>query len=77
MEKYLEQARKIEQLIDIVDPATVYFVCKLLDQFWKQHCEVDRKFLFFIHYTEHNHAAKGAWARLDYKLTQKLRQMKL
>ena len=70
---FVTASKEIEKFIETVTEDTVSDACNMLDDFWQTHCETTVTFLFFVTWTRHNHAAKGAWATLDHKLRQKLK----
>lgn len=76
MKDYVIAAQAIDEFIDLATPESVDIICKKLDEFWKSYCEVDVTVLWLVRFTRHNHAAKGTWASLDYKLRAKLKQWK-
>lgn len=75
MKDYIKASRDIEQFIENVTCDTIPTACNMLNDFWQRYCEVNVKFLFFLNWTKHNHAAKGAWADLDYKLRQQIKRL--
>jgi len=75
MEKYITESAEIAEFIENVTSDTVLTACKKLDRFWKDHCERTHCFLIFLCWTSHNHAAKGAWATLDYQLRCKIKEL--
>lgn len=76
MKPYIKAAERLEQLIDMVTPATASDVCALLDEFWKKYCEINVRVCWILTFTRHNHAAKDAWGNLDHKLRRKLKEFR-
>jgi hypothetical protein len=75
MQDYIKASQEIKEYINSLTNDTVPTVCKMLDEFWRLHCEKTKSFLFF-YYTSHNHAAKGTWATLDHQLRLRIKELK-
>jgi hypothetical protein len=73
MQNYVVAAIMIEETINSTEPGSFEEACQQLDMFWRTYCEVTIDVLWLVCYTRHNHAAKSTWARLDYMLSQRLR----
>jgi len=76
MTAHIKDSKAIEQFINTVTDETVPIACNMLDEFWRNHCEIHKTFLCFLHWTSHDHAAKGTWANLDYLLRQRIKELK-
>lgn len=77
MKNYIIAAQALEEFIEVATPESVNVLCKMLDDFWKSYCETDVYFLWVIRWTRHDHAAKGAWTSLNYKLRHKIKELNL
>lgn len=77
MKDYIIAAERLEALIELATNEDVPRICEQLNSFWKSYCETDVQIFWFVRWTRHNHAAKGAWTRLDYCLRCKLKELNL
>ena len=75
MKEYIKAAENLDDLIRFLTPEDVDSACKLMDRFWKDFCETDVQVFWFVRWTRHDHAAKGAWAQLDFKLRNRLKEL--
>jgi len=75
MQDYIRASKVIEECIHSVTLDTLPDVCEMLNDFWRDHCEITKRFLF-LYYTSHNHAAKGTWAELDHRLRCKIKELR-
>lgn len=75
MQDFVRVSKEIEEFLEAVTEDNITEACKMMDEFWKAYCEVTVTF-FVLSWTLHNHAAKGAWGRLDHILRQRLKDIK-
>jgi len=72
MKPYIYTAMLLDDFIERLSPDDVQQACRMLDEFWRQFCEIDVTVLWLVRYTKHDHAAKGSWASLNHKLQRKI-----
>ena len=73
MKTFDEDGTEITEFINTMTSSDISKACEMLNTYWNEHCEHTVCYFHILCWTFHNHAAKSAWAKLDYRLRQKLK----